>query len=103
MVGGEDEHSSAASAERGGDPSLWLTGFIIRLRCSALPEERDAARARGLRGPVLPLEEWGRLQSFSGFAFLSTRSRVFDGLNQVRRGKGCPVIPAAGKDHARIC
>lgn len=33
-MGGKDKHSS------GGDPSLRLSGFINRLRCSALPEER---------------------------------------------------------------
>lgn len=74
MVGGEDEHSSPPSAGTGGDPSLRLSGLIIRLRCPVLPEER--AGAGGLPGPVFPLEGRGRFQSFSGFAFLSARSSV---------------------------
>lgn len=70
MVGGEDEHRSAPSAGTGGDPALRLSGFIIRLRCSALPAER----AGGLTGPVLPLEGRGPFRSFSGFEFLSART-----------------------------
>ena len=72
MVGGEDEHSSPPSAGTGGDPSLRLSGFIIRL-----PEE--PAGAGELTGPVLPLEGRGRVQSFSGFAFLSSVWTVWAG------------------------
>lgn len=72
MVGGEDDHRSAPSAGTGGDPALQLSGFIIRLRCSAIPAER--AGAGELTGPVLPLEGRGRFRSFLGFAFLRARS-----------------------------
>lgn len=53
-MGGEDEHSSPPSSGTGADPSLRLSGFIIGLPGSALPEER--AGVGGLAGPALSLQ-----------------------------------------------
>lgn len=64
MVGGEDEHSSPLSAGTGGDPSLRLSGFIIRLRCSALPEERAVGWGRGAHGPRAPAGGTGAISEF---------------------------------------